>query len=200
MEAEQLFLEVLDEIEGRVHNPGRTEYDLLQVASLLWQLLLDQGRLVDAANVNVRHRIQFYVSRDTASNLLPERGAVMLIEPYALWPNPTGDPRQQEFLRLDAFLKRRLLVLDDEAYSVRNMIDTAANSLGGRHLGRDKTDPKAQVLWDNNDTMINGDSLVVAHMSTIAGVVVNSLLPLRVQLRFRMVGESDLLGATLPAQ
>lgn len=185
MRAERLFLSVLDDIENRLTDETPTEYALLQVASLLRQLLLDGDRLLDPVAREAGWPVQFLVNR-TSDTPRQVEGVLMDVEPKSLRPRALADASNHEWVKRDKFLSRHVLTLMSTTYTVRDIIDVASNSYGGRHLGRDKSPGKGQSLWDHaDDSEINGVSLVAAYVADIGWTVLNSLLPLRMQLRAR---------------
>ena len=140
MDADQLFLETLSDLEARLGR-GKPEYEILQIAGLLRKLLLDgQNSLVDQVNRERRLRVRYRIN---------QRSVIGMAELW--WLGDGLDPETCDPTRLlplqasrDQLLARPVLALRGCKITVKDLIVYSANVAGSVHLSAPRP-PKERI-------------------------------------------------------
>src|SRR5262245_18440672 len=132
--ARKLIITRCEEIEQKLNSPK--EIDALDLGRILRQLVVDQHRLVDIANIN-KIPIRFMVHKLLGS---PSGLSDTVVHSLQDGLDPdTAPPRMAPPIELmiDQFLQHVVLILNAQPHSVKDVIKFAANAAGAVHL-----DPK----------------------------------------------------------
>jgi hypothetical protein len=179
-----LFLSTLDDLEQRAQ--ATDEYEALLAAALLRKLLLDSHSLVDQVNASHRLRLRFRINGPTRYEevILGDGPAFYSLED-AIDPeldHPPGLMAPTEATR-DQLLARRVMVINGEDVTVRDLIDQLAHIEGAVHRSNPR-DRREIVLSEATRTLfIGGLSAGVRQIQAVSRVVVRGLQPLRAVVR-----------------
>lgn len=162
MQAEQLFVETLNDIRQKLNN-NPTEYQLLKVSGLLRQILREN--LLDEACRATQMRTRFRVVKPKPwqpSEEWIKAWEVMRVTHPDIEQGPNlgfrlrggllsgeaSEPGDQVVeLTRDKFLKHPVgITLSDVEYTVNAVLLVAANSLGGIHHGTTNQNDEAEML------------------------------------------------------
>jgi hypothetical protein len=151
-------------------------YDLLRAGALLRQLLLDGQNLYDLVNQEYDIKLEFEVAR---SNTVPMKNGYSF---HNVMPNPGESNR---IVDVDDFRRTPLVIFNENInYTVRDIIDYAANVNGGVHASqraRDDTQERVKKLYEiftRTDYDFQSQAL-----SQICSVVIRALSPLEVKIK-----------------
>ena len=176
MSAEELFIRRYDDLVTGLG--ARDDYELLKVAAVLRQLLLDEQPLVHQANTTARLRLRVRVNAAHSPDDLPVKPSVHLMG-LGLDPTSFTTAGGTEDLTIDQFLRCVLMTGDDVEVTVRDVIKHAANKAGGVHYDERRSDEAEEL-----DAIVAKLSALGVHalaitLQTIARVTITSLAPLR---------------------
>lgn len=169
VDRELLFLHTIDELRERLARRGN-EYDLMKIATLLRQLLLDREPLVDQVNRNHQLKITFVTTlpASMSNEDLPD-------------PPPLGGPPGwggSKTVTKDAFLNRFAVWIKPHEYTVKDVILNVAHIKGAVHAGRPRNAKEAELAATSNQVRTFGlDSSVYALLG-IGQAVLRGLEPL----------------------
>lgn len=182
-EVKRLFLAKSQELYGRWLKPDR--YHRLMLAPILRQMLLDGEPLVD--RVNRKHGLRIVFQRMHVGCPL-EEGSLALTYRSVKYPfNKEGKLNLPPFAELkqgprDEFLKYECLGLGATRITVRDIIMTAANVLGGVHYGEatrgKRKDEQNAVAEFGRELSLFGVDAPLRQLHEIAEIVGNGLMPL----------------------
>ena len=175
MDVDRLFLETLDDLEARIREDA-SEYDLLRVAALLRELLVDESRLVDQVNraSKVAPRFRLRVKTPDPEN---EFEFWLGLDPSAEVDVPILE------LDLKELLRSSVVFLPSSRITVLQVITLAANVRGGVHRGKPK-DPAHAAFENFRLKLRHGDMPVeLLIVETISRIVLAGLDPLRSVVR-----------------
>jgi hypothetical protein len=172
MEAEDLFLERCGQIERLL--ASHTEIELLDLAGLLRQLLLDGTPLVHKVN-NYGLKLKFEVGLFRQP---PDKHTAVLILEDGLDPDTRPPRSPSKEVNLDGFLEHTIIVTAGKAYSVSDVIKFAANVSGGVHhvenpKGAQKVLSRFSMLYS-----LGGLPAGVRQLKAICRVTLKGLSPL----------------------
>jgi hypothetical protein len=130
VKSERLFLEKMRGIADLVGRSGPSDYELIRASGDYRHILLDG--LLDSANRDARMKLSI--------NVLPEsgmrsKGTLISWDAVAISPRSASPDATTEMVKPQKFEKRRLISLMFEDYTVKDVILTSANFLGGVHDG-----------------------------------------------------------------
>jgi hypothetical protein len=197
MDQESLFIYKLRDLRDRLKS--RDEYELLQVAALLRQLLLDEQPLMHAANRGVKWKVRFAVSCvgmvDQYSTIFDSKPTLFIVGD-GIDPE-TSPPQRIDQLKLDEFLELEIASISGHDYTVSDLINYGANAGGGIHHN-----PVGAELKDMHriSPLVHwfGAPAFVGLLGSVARVVEKSLRPIEMLiLRNRAVELTK--GNQLPA-
>lgn len=179
MDRDELFLKVLDDLEGRIE-PAPDEYEVLGIAALLRKLLIDSPSLVHLVNREHRVKIRFEVS-------VPRRIWEIAGTPKpVLWslqdgldPETTLTPEPRTEVNLADFLRQVMIISDAHEFSVRDVITHAANVAGAVHAGEPRSLEHRKLERLAKSIQIGGYDLGTRDLQPIGRVTVKGLRPLR---------------------
>ncbi|WP_426733254.1 hypothetical protein [Glutamicibacter sp. 2E12] len=179
MLAEWLFVETVDDIRRRSHDPGtRDRYELLGIAPLVRKLLLDNPGLLDtvrAARPDVP--TNFRIKQWKASEEAQERVAL------SYWlrlggPELVGGPDYPALTKLKQFVGATVGEVDGQALTVREIVRHYAHVEGGVHFGVPK-EPEQLVLRKMAPLLLGRSTGQIEVLAHIGSIVVDALTPLR---------------------
>jgi hypothetical protein len=172
MEASTLFLRRCEQVESL--SGSHKEIDLLDLAGIVRQLLLDGTPLVHKVNrygIKLRFLVgdfvlqldEFTTSLDLADGLDPDTAR-------------PGKPAKE--LSLDGFLGHKVILMQRGSHSVRDVIQFAANIAGGVHHSQSPKD--AQKLLADYGAMFSmgGVPAGIRLLQAIGRVTMKGLAPL----------------------
>lgn len=175
MDTDALFAGRFADLERRAAQDD--PYELLQIAALLRQLLLDAYPLVDQVNRTHRLPIQYEI----AVYEIPP-----LFDGPFIWSvqdglDPDTRPRQQgrKLVSKDGFLATVVTQYGSTRYTVEDIIQFGAHVLGAVHAGRPKTDEEQLLKLVNQHFQIDGHPIALRLLKAIARVCLKSWRPLR---------------------
>jgi hypothetical protein len=187
---EELFLRTLEDLRSRMMQPP-DEYNMLRIAGLLRELLLDgNDTLLHQINRTRRLRIIFRAPASANPNfqrgnlppyvvsatLMASRIGSSEISGQQSWSAPLLD------LTLDQFLAVHMIHMNEETFNVRDIILYLANTHGGVHRGAPKKPvqhslQRAIAMFPREQT---GGSvhMIMAGVPLIVHTVLEALQPL----------------------
>lgn len=171
-----LFLETLDHLQECA--TSREPYAGLQAAALLRKLFLDGNPLLHQANREHKLPIHFRIvpqsGPSTSAGLTPKAW----IAPHGL--EPAFHPPGTEVLTLDlpGFLRANVASVGGTDCTVRDLIDHAANVLGGVHTGTPRS-PEDRALEVLAPSTLLGWDLRLTALRSVARIALHALQPLR---------------------
>lgn len=133
MDAEQLFLHTLRDLEERMHSTD--EYTVLMSAALLRKLLFDKLKLIDQANRPHQLKMTFRISDVSPfEQMTYDNPPVFWIIEDALDPSSPFAFNSYDATR-DQFINRRVMYCDGHWTTIRGVVDYFANTAGAVHHG-----------------------------------------------------------------
>jgi hypothetical protein len=151
MDDDTLFLESLRDIRGKSDsNNPRPEYEAQQLGWLLRKLLMDGHPLIDLANRKHRLPIRFLVDDGSPyQDMVLSMGPVFysLVDAFDPRDSAVANARVAEVDR-EGLLARRILLLQGEWYSVKDIIKYVAQVEGAVHRGQ-PSDAKERALLES---------------------------------------------------
>lgn len=183
MERDILFVQTVDWLGtvGRQQPP--IEHELLLASGRLRLLLLDSQRLVDQVNMSRRLDLRYRILRHGDGPPF-EESLLFWAVPDGLSPDlvATFAPDHTvpvESVKLDAFLRERVIIYKGEDVTVRDLIDHLANVVGGVHAGKARTARELKLDELAQEVVIQGMDAGIRCLRSIVVVVVEALRPLR---------------------
>jgi hypothetical protein len=177
MKNPELFLIRYRQLQECIEN--QTLESMLLLSQALRQLIVDGGRLVDILNRDYRVTLRFVVGMSSEERVAEMR-ALNLPEAslHFLGMFPPNEPRKN--LNIDQFLKFPVAKYENNHFSVRTIIKTCANRLGGVHAGDAAKDSveESQVRRFGDVLSNLGMHHAFASLILIAGVTSSGLRPL----------------------
>jgi hypothetical protein len=182
VDRDQLFVQVLKDLEIRSTDPGQTEYELLRIGSILRQLLLDQDPLL------------YQVSRPRE---VPIRFGVNAFKPpwkmIPGFPQPTFTSVQDGFdpltavphmvlveeVALEDLLQRVVMTIGERDVTVKDAIRQVAHVSGAVHAGAPRQEIEHAMASVSDSLQIGGFDPVIRTLCAVGRVVVRALTPLR---------------------
>jgi hypothetical protein len=153
--------------------------DMLSVSMILRQFLVDGSRLVDPVNRDARLQILFTVGMSTLERE-EEMQALGLpkVAVHFLAAFPPNEPRKT--INLDKFLSFQVVKFEENHFSVRSLIKTCANRLGGVHYGDPDSDKPDEEQIRILGEVLNSFGMPGAFSTLflIGSVSLNALRPL----------------------
>ena len=181
MQADELFLRTLEDLDGRT--TVADEYEALLAAGLLRKLLLDEAPLVHQVNRYRRERIRFRINGET-----PLERTILADNPVFWAIGDAIDPDAFAALpgisapmdaKLDQFLARTVMFARGERLSVGDLIKQVAHIDGAVHKGK-PTNAYEELIDEMSRFMFFRDlPATVHHVQLIGRIVVQALTPLR---------------------
>jgi hypothetical protein len=182
MNYEQWFIFTLRDLEE--HLERKTEYHIIRAAGLLRHLLLDNPRLLDLANRQIRQKIRFRILDTGAwASSQSQKGE------FELWSNAIAPVSQETYdeglssdISLDHFLKTPMFKWKGYIFDVKEVIRLAAHIQGGVHHGKPH-DQREAIQHDlAYEKSVISQPVFVLCLIQIALVVIESLKPLEQQI------------------
>jgi len=158
---ERHFLSTIEELDDRLYkdlfNPARREYHLIRAASLLRQLLLDDGGSITMFAKQHGVKLEFKIAdfSDIARFKIrsgEKSNATMFNLDIDRNPN-----RPFKILDFPNFIKANSIILKGKNVSVREAIKAVANGKGGNHARLKRGLIEQEMLLENDKTHIMGD-------------------------------------------
>lgn len=186
MDADELLLHKLEDLERHIESPERVEYELISASAILRLILLDG--LMTKANRGVRARVRFEVAEfDPFDRHVREINAIapgLTVDARWMELDPASAPAHwvRRELRLDSFLSYKVLYVHGDFFSVKDVIVHAANSAGGVHFG-DANEEHAGLVYANKLLVLDDVPTSITFVRSVAYSTLRALSPLRGQLR-----------------
>jgi hypothetical protein len=176
VDAEALFLATLDDLAAR-SEPGRSTYDVIQIAALLRKLLLDGSRLVDTVNGIQRLPLRFRANVRQPPDV---PGLVFWSIQDGLDPDTALSLRGNTAdLTRDQFLGLTIILVGGERLTVADIVRYLAHIAGAVHIGTPTTAKEKALAAMSTSIQVGGYSPEVRSMLAVARVVTKTLQPLR---------------------
>jgi len=180
VDIDEMFINTLNDLERRT--TAVDEYEVLMSAALLRKLLMDSTPLMDRANQTRRQKIRFRINGET-----PFQRAVMELGPV-FWSLEDGiDPeldqppglQAPEEVKRDGLLARRVMRLQGEWVTVRDLIDHLCHIEGAVHSQRPENRREELLREVAKQIYVGGLPAGIRQVRSIGRVVVRGLTPLR---------------------
>jgi hypothetical protein len=167
MHEDELFLRTLSDLAGKMTSADK--YEWLRSSLLVRQLLIDGGTLVD--QVNRRHGLKLTFAVPDASGLVDEH-VLVYVASDDLGACPTRSVNR------DGFFSTRLIYVNRQWFTVRDIVTTVANVLGGVHKGKPKDSDQELLSELNAALQVMGAGAAVQQMRRIGRIALQGLTPL----------------------
>jgi hypothetical protein len=172
MDPEPLFLRRCEQMAALVQS--NDEVDLLDVARLLRQILMDKHSLLDAANKS-RVKIKFHVGVSSYDVPDPHEKATFWMILDGLDPEIRRPGAPSAHLTHNQFLQHVVINDHGTKITIKDVIDNAAHVSGGVHYDpRLKNTPIAHV---NRKVSVLGFPVDVTYLKGIAKVALKAMQP-----------------------
>jgi hypothetical protein len=171
-----LFLRTLDDLEKRI--ASQDEYEILGASALLRKLLIDDQPLVDQVNREYRIRLKFEI---TAPHKMPEGTPEPMFFSVQDGIDPdTAPPFLQRLTATrDQFFASKLLYVNGQPYTLKDIILFEANMMGAVHAGSPKEEKEKVLAQLNIMFQIGGHRSSLRQLQAIGRVVLKGLKPLQ---------------------
>ncbi|MGN7883667.1 hypothetical protein [Ensifer sp. 22460] len=180
MHAELLFIRRCEQAAELLHS--RDEAELLDLAGLLRQMLMDRFSLMDAVNTN-RIKAKFHVGASSYAGPDPYEKQTFWTILDGLDPEIRRPGAPSVTLTRQQFLKHVVINAHGNKITIQDVIEYAANVAGGVHFDpRPRPEPIARV---NRTVNVKGIEIAMYHLKAIATVVLRALQPLIDDVRAR---------------
>ena len=159
---------------------GGQSAQLLDVAQILRQMLIDSPSIVDIVNRNHKLKIQFEVFESTDEQIARVR-AISGMTPSFVYTGTVLPPfAPTKLLKKDSFLAFNMLFLSGQHFTVSQIIRASANRLGGVHYSRSSSDNQEEsILRKLDDLMsIGGAPATLSSLILLGQIVTKSLAEL----------------------
>jgi len=180
LDASDLFLRNSAELESILRRPD--QYDYLRAAAILRSLLLDDNRLIDAANRSHKVRLRYRardVRRDPGLQIKIQDGLTIFSVQDGLYPPTAHNADFVGDFTHDQFLKLLVGIVNGEDVTVRDIILYAANKLGGVHYDERGGAKKTFLRKACNRITLGNMSIHVRQIGSIASIVLDGTRNLR---------------------
>jgi len=176
----QLYLHKLTELQARLSGGGH--FILVNASSILRQLLLDSTPLVNKVKREFGIKLTFIVTKSMLDSPVFSSGKIPMPKFYINMLDPGEDPEgfREAQVNIDGLLGTLCLYIEDESFTVRNIIKTCAHILGGVHSS-DELDHREQILLGEMRSIPDpsrGYTVAVGLLLPISHVVLRGLFPL----------------------
>jgi hypothetical protein len=196
MTPELLFLYCLRDLEKYVR-PGRCQYDYLNIARILRQLLLDRPSVTDEVNRKRKVPLEFRAR-------LPRRKENEVNQP-SCWLSFRMDSIDPDVfvakdtdavsLKRDQFLSVEVMYLEGRSITIKDLIRHCANQKGAVHSQQPKSD-KDRVLLRTGSALRFGEIDATTRALVPVGIItLKALRPLANTVRDDLLAESKFPAA-----
>jgi hypothetical protein len=173
--AENLFVRRFDDLFLGLN--ARDDYEVIKLAAILRQLLLDDTPLIYKANRPHRIKLQFVVNSIVDSRL-PIQPDIHF-HAASIDPSMLSLPAGTKTLSLDKFLGLKILDIKTDWFTVRELIKYAANKAGGVHHGENLDARESELLRTLDKLGGLGIPTIGLALRSISRIVLTTLAPLR---------------------
>jgi hypothetical protein len=165
---EDLFLFTVADLKARLTNPDI--YNSIRVCGLLRQLLLDKTTLLSLANRAYKQKVVFEVSKSMHPPTIPSLFMSFIIP----------DKDDAKAVSLSSFLSLKVIFINFDNYTIAEVIQVVAHTLGGIHsYSKDEKQKKLKVLDQALHLLPVGSKPNLCYLiKEIGTVVVKALQPL----------------------
>ena len=174
---EELFVLRLNEIAAAYKRRDRA--DMLLIAAAIRHLLLDEKALLHQVNRKLRHKVRFKVNNPLPHGEGPP--PVVQLTGHGMDPHEFPPMAGVRELRLKEFLEEPVIRTTWGNATVREIVDFAANKMGGVHHDSRRTAEEQaleDILTQIRPFMFGRDPVSII-LEGIASVVLRSLKPVR---------------------
>lgn len=176
---ETLFIRTLNDLNSRIGS--NDPYKILGASALIRKLLLDDNPLVDQVNRIYHIKINFEITESQISpyGLAPPS---FLTVQDGIDPDTTISGMTKKTVNRDNLFKTVLTIVNNQKYTLREIVLFEANIMGAVHAGSPKND-KEKALKQINDTIsVGGYDSSLRQLKAIGRVIIKALSPLRNRL------------------
>jgi len=193
MDPEPLFLKRCEQMAALMQS--NDEVDLLDVARLVRQILMDKHSLLDTANKS-RIKIRFHVGVSSFDMPDPHEKATFWMILDGLDPEIRHPGAPSAHLTANQFLQHVVINDHGTRITIKDVIDNAAHISGGvHHDPRPKNTPMTHV---NRKVSVRGFPVDVAYLKGIAKVTLRAMQPVIDDVQTRQ--SSARSGASPPSR
>jgi len=156
---------------------GGQSAQLLDVAHILRQFLIDSPSIVDIVNRNHRVKIKFEVF-ESADEKIERLRSITGDAPSFVYSGtvlPPFAPRKS--LNRESFLSFNILFLNGQHFTVRQVIKACANRMGGVHYSNPSSDDREESILRRLDELmiIGGAPATLSSLILVGRIVSNGL-------------------------
>lgn len=167
----------------RIITEERQADQLLELAGILRQLLIDAHPLVDVVNRKYKRKLRFRVSESTEESIQEsaEKTPTIPLPSMAfssIIPHEGGrQVNKEQFLRHSLIFLRPRNHPSGFHYTVRDIISICSNRLGAVHYSPPETDEATEALMRhfNQNTSLYGSPIAFGALAEIAVVLLEAL-------------------------
>lgn len=182
MEAKALFIQKMGELHEALYSSD--QYKMLNSSAILRQLLLDESPLIHIVNKTYKIKLVFKVRKNDFLEF-PEN----VPKPSIRVINPRLSIQGEEYINLNKFLSFKVAIVDNQPFTIREIIKFVANVLGGVHF--DSAKDKEELLRKLQELHIFSDVNLLFNLIRNIGLIV--LDGLR-ELKYAVLGITNFEG------
>ncbi len=172
MDPEPLFLRRCEQIAELMQS--RDEIDLLDVAGLLRQVIMDKHSLLDTANKNrIKPKFHVGVSRYADNDPYEKSTFWMILD--GIDPEIRAPGAPSAHLTANQFLQHVVINDHGNRITIKDIIDNCANVSGGRH--HDPRPKNTPITLVNRKVTVRGFPVDVSYIRGIATVALRAMQP-----------------------
>jgi hypothetical protein len=215
MNADEFFLETLEDLREKVSKRPPREYDFALIGLLLRKLLMDGDRLLDKVNLK-REKVRYQIpvlARVVRCRPVRKGGEANQAKTYnwsaqgilGLFDFLCSSGRSTEFmtwmekmspeeaksvdicdLKLESFLKVTVDIHSGEASSVKDLIDYAAHVFGGAHFSAPRNEQQKRLVR-SQELLSAPYPLQLGMLQPIGWIVIRGLHSIGADVRTRVL-------------
>src|SRR5262245_52921768 len=173
MDAERLFIARCKRVGELAQSPN--EFEMLNLAANLRQLLVDDYPLVHQANRENRLKLVFQVGEFRNQ---PDQYTLIVGLEDGLDPDTQRPGSSSREVNFDGFMNHKILFLKGKGHSVQDVIQMAANVAGGVHRTDNPSEKHKLIAAYSSSVSIGGLPGATRQLQAIARVALKGLSPL----------------------
>lgn len=187
MDRDQLFLGIYRELEERT-KAEPSEYNVLKIAGLLRQLLLDKHRLVDIVNSKTRLKKPHLDIKYEVMDKTPYQQMVEDLKPVfwtmqdGIYPKTALIAGRTKIVDRDGLLSYKVMSFAGSNVTVRDIIMYEAHVGGAIHAETPRETVEKAIHEIANSVNVGGYPPQTRQLLAIARVVLDGLRPLKEQI------------------
>lgn len=178
MNFDKLFLKSLNDLHLSINSGD--EYKVLCASGIIRKLLVDGGRLVDQVNRDHKLKIKFRVIPPNFQSIqgVPEPHMWCMVDSI----DPRRSPEKNaitELINIDKFLGLTIGRVDEHKYTVKNIIEFAANVAGAVHYRSPEGKLEEAINELRKFHIFSDINVLLQHLRSIGRIILEGLRPLR---------------------